>query len=356
MIDVSLASGQSSGLEEVVVTGYTSQKKKNIVGSVAVVDIRALKSIPASSAMQALQGQAAGVDVINTGSPGSPSNIFIRGITGFNTAPLVLIDGIQGQINDVPANDVESIQVLKDAGAASVYGARGSNGVIIITTKKGRSGQSQVSYDSYYNLQIPRGENKLDLLTTEEYAKIWFEINPATALFPGGVIPDYIYRSGLAGPRGIGNEGDPQVNSALYNFDPLEVNNNYIIAKLTKSGRTKMYDEIFDPALMMNHTVTASGGSDKANYLLSFGYLDHQGTLENTYLKRYNVRVNTQYKIRENIRIGQNLNIYYKSNPTKSVNGGFGPVNSALNHLPFLPVYDIGGNFAGPFAGPGISD
>lgn len=356
VINVSLSPGQSAGLEEVVVTGYTSQRKKDIIGSVSVVDVKALKAVPAPSAMQALQGQASGVDIINTGSPGSQSNIFIRGITGFSTAPLVLIDGVQGQINDVPANDVESIQVLKDAGAASIYGARGSNGVIIITTRKGKSGAPLVSYDSYYNLQIPRSEDNLDLLTTEEYARIWSEISPATALFPGGAIPDYIYRSGLAGPRGIGNEGDMQVNPSLYNFDPLDVNNNYIIARLNKTGRTKMYDEIMDPALMMNHTISASGGSERANYLLSFGYLDHQGTMENTFLKRYNMRVNTTFKIRNNVRVGQNLNIYYKNNPTKSVNGGFGPINSALNHLPFLPVYDIAGNFAGPFAGPGIAD
>lgn len=339
-------------LEEVVVTGYSTQRKKDIVGSVAVVDTEALKEIPSGSAMQALQGQAAGVDIINNGSPGAPSSIFIRGITGFNTAPLVLIDGIQGEINDVPANDVESIQVLKDAGAASIYGARGSNGVIIVTTKRGKSGAPSITYDSYFNLQIPHGTNPLDLLNTQEYATLYAQVNPNTALFPGGVVPDYLWR----GPngRGIGMEGDPQVDPALYNFDPLDINNNYIIQKVNK-GRTDMFDEIFNPALMQNHTLSVSGATDRANYLLSFGYLDHQGTLLNTYLKRYNVRLNTEFEVRDNIRIGQNLNVLYKDNSPveNSPNHPFSSIGDALQWLPFLPVYDIGGNYGGAYAGPG---
>ncbi len=354
VVNLTLTTGESAGLDEVVVTGYTAQRKKDIVGSVSVVDVKALKAVPSNSALQALQGQAAGVDIINTGSPGASSNIFIRGITGFNTAPLVLIDGIQGNINDVPANDVESIQVLKDAGAASIYGTRGSNGVVIITTKKGRPGQNIVSYDSYYNLQIPRSEDKLDLISTEDYARIWASISPSTTMFPGGQIPDFTYR--WSGGRGIGNEGDAVVDPSKYKFDPNDYRNNYIIQPVVKNGRTKMYDAIFDPALMMNHTVTATGGSDRANYMLSFGYLDHQGTMVNTFNKRYNMRVNTTFKLSKNLRFGENLNIYYKNNPQKSSNGGFGPVNSALNALPFLPIYDIAGNYAGPFASPSVNE
>jgi TonB-dependent SusC/RagA subfamily outer membrane receptor len=124
-----------NALSELVVTGYSSQKKKDIIGSVSVVDMKATKSIPAGSAVHALQGQAPGVNIISSGAPGSSSNIFIRGVSSFgDTQPLVLVDGIQAQLNDVSADDIESIQVLKDAGAAAIYGVRGSNGVIIVTT------------------------------------------------------------------------------------------------------------------------------------------------------------------------------------------------------------------------------
>src|SRR5690606_7403469 len=120
------------GLDEVVVTGYSTQRKKDITGSVSVVDMDALNSIPSGSADRALQGMASGVNVINSGIPGAAPKILIRGVTSFgNTDPLVIIDGIAGSLNTVNASEIESIQVLKDAGAASIYGVRGANGVII---------------------------------------------------------------------------------------------------------------------------------------------------------------------------------------------------------------------------------
>jgi TonB-linked SusC/RagA family outer membrane protein len=351
-ITVQLVAGVSSGLDEVVVTGYTAQRKRDIVGSVAVVDTRALKSIPSSSAMQALQGQASGVDVTNNGSPGAPSLIFIRGVGNFNATPLVLIDGVQGNINDVPTNDVESIQVLKDAGAASIYGTRAANGVIIITTKRGRSGAPVITYDSYYNWQIPHKGSELNMLSSQQWADLFKTINPSSGLFINGQLPDYLWR-GPTG-QGVANEGDPAVNPALYKFDPRNRAQNYLITKVNKNGQGgDMYDAIFNPALMMNHTLSASGGSDRANYLLSVGYLNHQGTLQNTYLKRYNMRVNTMFKLRDNIRIGENVNISYTDNPQAPVNGNFGPIQQAINQLPIFPVYDIAGNYAGPITGPG---
>lgn len=358
VINVSLASGQSAGLEEVIVTGYSSQKKKDILGSVAVVDVKALKAVPSGSALSALQGQAAGVNVINNGSPGTASQILVRGVTGFANAPLVLIDGIQGNINDVPATDVESIQVLKDAGAASIYGSRGSNGVVIVTTKRGKSGVPSIVYDSYYNLQVPRNLDKLGLLSAEDYARIYSEINPASTLFPGGNVPEYAYRGGAnrGNVRGTAAAGDPAVNASLYNLDKLTANgaNSYIIAKLNQSGNgSAYYDALTDAALMMQHNITLSGGSDRLNYLLSLGYLDQQGTVMNTFMKRYNVRMNSEYKVRQNIRIGENVNIHFRSNPGGTApNGAFGPLQAAFSSPPVIPIYDIAGNFAGPFVGP----
>ncbi len=149
-----------SQLNEVLVTGYSVQRKKDITGSVSVVNVRDLKAVPAGSGEQLLQGRASGVNVITSGQPGSGSNIRIRGITSFgNVDPLYIIDGVQGSIRDLNANDIESIQVLKDAGAASIYGVRGSNGVIIVTTKRGKSGKATVTYDAYVGTQRPASGN-----------------------------------------------------------------------------------------------------------------------------------------------------------------------------------------------------
>jgi TonB-linked SusC/RagA family outer membrane protein len=350
-INVQLESGVPSRLDEVVVTGYGSQKKKDIIGAVSVVDVKALQSIPSSSAMQALQGQASGVDVVNNGSPGSPSSIFIRGITGFDNTPLVLIDGIQGDINDVPTSDVESIQVLKDAGAASIYGARGSNGVIIITTKKGKSGAPVISYNSYYNMQIPHKGSELNTISAQQYADIIKVIDPSNGMIINGQLADYFWR----GPNGSGAAlaGDPAVDPSLYRFNPKDPANNYIIEKVNKNAKGgDMYDAIFNPALMMNQSVTASGGNDKATYLISLSYLDDNGTLKNTSLKRYSLRTNTAFKIGKSFRLGENFNIYYKQNPQAPNNGNFGPILTAEAQLPMIPLFDIGGNYAGPFAGP----
>jgi TonB-dependent SusC/RagA subfamily outer membrane receptor len=129
-------------LDEIFVTGYTSQRKRDITGSVAVISVKDLKAVPAGSPEQMLQGRSSGLNIITSGQPGSGSNIRIRGITSFgNTEPLVIVDGIQASLTNINANDIESIQVLKDAGAASVYGVRGANGVIIVTTKKGKTGR-----------------------------------------------------------------------------------------------------------------------------------------------------------------------------------------------------------------------
>lgn len=147
-----------------------SSEKKDITGSVSVVNVRDLKAVPAGSGEQLLQGRASGVNVITSGQPGSGSNIRIRGITSFgNVDPLYIIDGVQGSIRDLNANDIESIQVLKDAGAASIYGVRGSNGVIIVTTKRGKSGKATVTYDAYVGTQRPASGNPF-LLNTQEMA------------------------------------------------------------------------------------------------------------------------------------------------------------------------------------------
>ena len=336
-------------LDEVVVTGYSNQKKKDITGSVAVVDMRSIKSIPAGSAMQALQGQASGVNVVSSGVPGASSTILIRGVTSFgNTQPLVLVDGVQTDMNTINTDDIESIQVLKDAGAAAIYGVRGSNGVIVITTKKGKSGAPIVSYHGYFGVQMPRqGDDPLNELNSTDYARLYKTVYPNTVLFSNG-IPDYMY--GGSGGSGIGMEGDPSVDPSKYVLDPVNPLNNYIIQKANKTG-TDWYHAFFKPAPTTSHNITASGGTDKSNYLFSLGYLNQQGSVIQTYLKRYSARVNTQYKIRKNIRIGENAYIFYQQNPAFNNQADFNTVTQLYQMLPIVPVYDIKGNFGGTFGG-----
>lgn len=340
-------------LEEVVVTGYSSQRKKDITGAVAVVDVEALQSIPAGSAENALQGQASGVNVITPGTPGGKSNVFIRGVSSFgNTAPLVLVDGVQAELNDIRSEDIESIQVLKDAGAASIYGVRGSNGVIVITTKKGRAGQPTISYDSWTGVQLPLPGNPFNLLNSEDFARLTLIARPGSNLFKNGM-PDYIY----AGPgvSGTAMEGDPAVDPSLYNLDPSNPSNNYLIQKVNKEG-TNWFQEVFNPALQTNHNLTASGGTDKSSYLFSVGYLNQQGTLMNTHLKRYASRINTEFKPRENIRIGENAYIFYKDNLGIGNLSEFNAISDSYRIIPIIPVYDIMGNYGGTFGGPELGN
>ncbi|WP_423347326.1 SusC/RagA family TonB-linked outer membrane protein [Larkinella sp. VNQ87] len=339
----------ATSLSEVIVTGYTSERKKDITGSVSIVDMKAVKSIPAGSAVQALQGQAAGVNVISSGAPGSPANIFIRGISSFgNTQPLVLIDGIQAELNDVSADDIESIQVLKDAGAAAIYGVRGSNGVLVVTTKKGKTGQPTLSYDAYYGTQIPQQGNVFNLLGSQDFARLTKIAYPNTGLFQNG-LPDFTYRG--RGATGVGNAGDPAVDPAKYNFDANNPANNYLIQAVNKTG-TDWFHEVFKNAPITNHNLTASGGTDKSNYLVSLGYFNQQGTLIKTYLQRYSARVNTQFKVRNNIRIGENLYFFYKKNPGFDNLSTGNPIAWTYRAMPIIPVYDIKGNYGGTFAGP----
>ncbi|MEZ4969701.1 MAG: TonB-dependent receptor [Flavobacteriaceae bacterium] len=331
-------------LDEVVLTGYSTQKKKDIIGSVAVVDVDNMKSIPAGSAAQALQGQVSGVNVVNNGLPGAAPSINIRGVSSFgDSQPLVLIDGVQGNLNDISSSDIESMQVLKDAGAAAIYGVRGSNGVIVVTTKKGKAGSGPTfSLDSYYGMQMPLSGNPFDLIIDpEEFARLALIADPDNSLFNTG-IKDFMYTS--PNGAGIANAGDPVVDPSLYNPE------NYLIQKTNKSG-TNWFQEAFDPAPMTEHNLNVSGATDKVNYMFSLGYLDQEGTYVGTYLKRYSLRVNTEYKLSDNVRIGQHLNIYFKDSQGGTTNGQFGGISELYKMMPIIPTHDIVGNYGGTRAG-----
>lgn len=352
VIDITLEEDVLS-LDEIVVVGYSTQEKKDITGSVGVVNTEALKSIPTGSASQALQGLASGVTVISSGAPGGRNDIFIRGVTSFgNTQPLILVDGVQVQngLTDININDIESMQVLKDAGAAAIYGVRGSNGVIVVTTKKGKAGAPVFAYDAYYGIQTPPKGNVFDLLNSEDYARLIKQVNPGTVLFANG-LPDYTYAG--AGTAGIAMEGDPAVDPAKYNFDPANPDNDYLIQKVNKEG-TDWFHEIFKNAPMQSHNISVSGGSDNSKYLFSLGYLNQQGTLIETFLKRYSARINTQYNLKEHIRIGQNAYLFYKQNPGFENLSEGNAISVAYRIQPIIPVHDIMGNYGGTWLGPDL--
>ena len=331
----------TSSLNEVVVTGYTAQKKKDITGAVSVVNVAGLKQVPVGTGEEALQGRASGVTIITSGQPGAASDIRIRGITAFgNNQPLVLIDGVSGSLTNINANDIESMQVLKDA-SASIYGVRGSNGVIVITTKKGKSGRAKVSYDAYYGRTQPG--HGIDIATPQQEADaVWLAqrnsgiANPSSKQYgkgPNPILPDFITPTAAF-------EGDPNADISKYNITSNQ------ITRANKAG-TNWYDEITRTAIAQNHNISVSGGSDKSSYLFGMGYLDQQGIAVNSYLKRYSVRANTQFNIKDKIRIGENAYIYYKTNPLFGNQSEGSPFLTAFRESPLIPVYDIAGNYAG---------
>ncbi len=330
----------TGGLTEVVVTGYTAQRKKDITGSVSVVNVADMKQTPVGTGEEALQGRASGVTVISSAQPGGASDIRIRGITSFagNNAPLVIVDGVRSNLHDINANDIESVQVLKDA-AAAIYGVAGSNGVIIITTKKGRSGRAKVSYDAYVGTTT-RGKG-YDMANTQEEANaIWLQQKnsgiaiPSHLQFGTGanpVIPDFITPAGV-----VGAGPDP----ATY-----DINTNQI-TRANKIG-TDWYKEITRNALVQSHNLSVSSGSDKSSYFFSVNYLNQEGILKYQYLKRYSIRANTQFVIKDKIRVGENAYIFYKQNPRFGNQSEGSPFTTAYREDAIIPVYDIMGNFAG---------
>ncbi|HTD98994.1 MAG TPA: TonB-dependent receptor [Mucilaginibacter sp.] len=362
----------NSTLNEVVVTGYTTQVKKNISGAVATVDISAAKQVPTTSAESLLQGQAAGVTVVEQGSPGAAANVYIRGISNFgNSQPLYVIDGVQtGSMQNVNPNDIESISVLKDAGSAAIYGVSGGNGVVLVTTKKGKQGKTKFTYDAYYGSTAPKGGNPFNLLNAAQFEQLVKQVDPQNPLLGSdhAGFKEFGYQSGTGATsptgspvRGVGNSSDPLTNAANYQFDGNNPANDYQIQKFTTGAGTDWFHEVFKSAPQQQHTLTASGASDKNSYYFSTSYTNQQGTLIETYFKRYSSRINTVFSLNDHIRIGENAQVSFISEPNGPQNTGGIPggnqgegnnISEIYRMEPQIPVYDIQGNFGGTYAGP----
>ncbi|MDB5245931.1 MAG: TonB-dependent receptor plug [Segetibacter sp.] len=358
-------------LTEVVVTGYTSQAKKDITGSVAVVNVKELIANPGSNVQNLLQGRAAGVTVGTSGVPGAGANVRIHGYSTFgNNEPLYVVDGARvGSITELNPNDIESMQVLKDASAASIYGSAAAGGVIIITTRKGRVGKPRVTYETYYGVQS--FNKRLELMNTKEYGDYLFllaknsgnlnangEFSHGQYAGPGGksttpIIPDFIYAGGgqPGGKSGAIFAGDPAADPSKYKYDPFDVNGpgTYLIVPASKEG-TDWIGAILQKAPMTNHQVTVSGGSENANYLFGLDYFDQKGVVYTSRYKRYALRSNTSFVIKNKVRIGENLQLNFtdRSGVQAFTNQDEGnPIAFAYRMQPIVPVLDIAGNYAG---------
>jgi TonB-linked SusC/RagA family outer membrane protein len=352
-----------SQLNEVIVTGYASQRKKDITGAVTVVGAKELTAVPSASLTQMLQGRAAGVTVGNDNSPGGGTMVRIRGFGSINNnSPLYVIDGVptQGTLNQINPSDIESMQVLKDASAASIYGARAANGVVIITTKRGGEGEPKINFDMYTGVQ-DIGKT-LDLLNTKELGQYYYESEIGAGKTPG-TSPSAQYRFGADGSQTIADYIYPNVYGELpsnYTYtndiaDPALGKTAFNITKANKAG-TDWQREIFGPAKISNFQLGATGGSKYGKYAISGSYFDQEGILKYTGYKRYSVRANTEFK-KGKLTFGENFTVSYdeRIGVPSGNNNESNPIMFAIRIQPIIPVFDITGGPKG-LGGTNTSD
>jgi len=339
--------------DELVVVGYTSQERRNISGSIAVVEVENMNTISSGQVTRGLQGSASGVTVVSSGQPGSSPKVRIRGINTFgDDTPLYIVDGVPTQnIENLNPQDIQSMSVLKDAASASIYGARAANGVIVITTQRGE-GAVQVNYNGYAGYDIPHRGNVWNLLNPQEMAELrWRAIensggdprpDPQYGSGSEPVLPDYLMPAGR-----MEGEVDHDSYYLIPEYtDPAQLSTFNQIVRANPNG-TNWYEEIFSPALSMNHDISVSGGGEQGNFYVSVNHLDQQGTLKNTYNRRSTIRANSQFNVSENFRIGENLAFSQTNNPTVGTLTEGSAIGMSFRQQPIIPVYDIMGNYAG---------
>jgi len=295
-IDVVLAEDVQA-LQEVVVIGYSSQRKRDLTGSVGVVEPTKLTAIPTGQVSNQLQGRTSGVTVLGSGQPGQTSKVRIRGFGSFEkNDPLYIVDGVPTQdISSLNPNDVAGISVLKDAGAASIYGSRASNGVIIVTTKKGSKG-TKVTYDMFIGTQAPGKGPTEDLLNTQEYADLQWLVYKNDQL-DGTVDKD---------------------GNGILDFETHPIYGRSDAASPTLpdwAADTDWYDEITNPAGIQNHDLALSGGTENATFYAGLGYFNQSGVIIHTMSQRYSGRFNSEFKfLKGRVKVGENLTLAYRSN------------------------------------------
>ncbi len=307
-IDVVLTESEAS-LDEVVVIGYGTQRKKSIAGSVASVTSEDFKSQPMTTATSALQGRTSGVFIgTSNGAPGGSSKIVVRGANsiGASGSPLVVIDGILGgSLDDLNPDEIASLVVLKDASSTAIYGSRGANGVIMVTTKNGTKEGAQVNFNTFYGMQSV--SKKVDLMSAAEFAR---QVN-IKGFDISGAAPTY---------------SDQEISD------------------LESSGGTDWQDELFRSAPTKNYNLSVSGKSDKIDYYFSGGLTDQDGIIINTGFKRYNFRTKINAQVSDRIRLGMNVSsIRSKGLNNQNRSTLTSPVYGALAYDPTMSIYDAEG-------------
>jgi len=317
----------SIGIDEVVAVAFGTQQKHTMTSSVSQVDTKALESRPVGNIASALQGQVAGINVTqNSGQPGTAASITIRGVGSLlsETSPLIIIDGIPGTLSMVDPNDVESVSVLKDAAACSLYGARAANGVILVTTKHGKLGKLSISYSGYAGYQNP------------------------TELFQEANAYNYANAYNLALMNDAITRTSPNFNEVKKVFTPTQLSDWQSGAVASTNWRKALFDQ---NGFTQSHSVNISGGLNQENVTIknnaSFGFLEQRGNVVNTNYKRYSIRDNAELKWNK-FTTGVSLGLTYSDSeePTSAAVGGLGAIISAVNRQrPVDPIKTADGEW-----------
>ena len=318
-------------MEELVVTGYTTQRKADLTGAVSVVSIDELQKQNENNPMKALQGRVPGMNVSADGNPSGAAQIRIRGNgTLNNNDPLYIIDGVptKGGMHELNGNDIESIQVLKDAASASIYGSRAANGVIIITTKKGKEGKIKIDLDA--SIAASFYAHRMKVLNAEQWGQAFWQASV--------------------------NDGiEPNNNNLGYHFDWYTDHNGvpqltgismsqFLDSKNTvKSTNTDWFDEVTRTGLVQNYNVSVSNGSEKGSSFFSLGYYKNLGVIKDSDFDRFSARINTEYKlIKDVLTIGEHFTL----NRTSEVSAPGGILENTLQFNPNYPIYNTDGDYA----------
>ena len=312
----------SETLDEVVVVGYGVQKKKLVTGATVQVKGETLAKMNTNSPLQAMQGQTPGVNISSTsGQPGESMKVSIRGLgTVGNASPLYLIDGVGGDISTLNPADIESIDVLKDAASAAIYGAQAANGVVLITTKSGKAGKAQISFDAYYGWQTQA--RKADMLNAQEYMMI---------------MDEQAVNSGNAPYDWSSYESIYDANGNVYDTD-------WVNSMFQNNAQTQSY------------TLGITGGSETSTYAMSLGYMSQEGIVggkDVSNYERYNFRINSEHKLFKDsdlLKVGEQVSFVYKMNNGISVGNQYNnTLRGAFGTSPLAPIYSDNNIYDSPY-------
>tara|TARA_R100000365_G_scaffold3114_1_gene9737 strand:+ start:2991 stop:6239 length:3249 start_codon:yes stop_codon:yes gene_type:complete len=372
VVDVKMRPDEQT-LTELVVTGYTIDSRRETTGAIATVDPKDLTVIPTGNIEQTLQGRVSGVTVITNGQPGTSSIIRVRGFGAFGgNEPLYVVDGVPVQSTDfLNPDDIESTTVLKDAAAASIYGARAANGVIIYTTKRGRRGNQKlrVDYNGMFGLTTP-GQG-LDMMNPQDFATFtWLaETNQARIdgrspnyshpQFGTGATPVLPYYINVGGAAGVSGPFSPQrieEERAKYNIDPTKGPVYQLVRAATGEG-TDWYQALTRNAPLNRHSIGLNGGSESSRFFIGMGYQDQAGIMIVNNFRRLTFRANSEFDVTKKFRIGENFQATYRQ--VLGQQGGTGgrgvsddenDILQAFRMPSIIPVYDEFGGYAGTAA------